>query len=232
VGEDRGPHDRCSVTLLAGTSVAAGVVPDDTVAGYPAVNTFGGSAVGYLSRVEFASSVAGRLTLYDRLFVAGAYAFNASQALSAQPSFSARLPGTSYKGLEIWVEQVTAGTLVQNVAVTYDDDGDISRTTGTVAAPAAMVVGRCFQLPLVAGGNSVKKITNVVGSTASAGTFNVMVLRPLWTGRMAIANDADVHDLLRTGMPIVYDTSALFMLAALDSTALGVPDCMIEIVNG
>ncbi len=217
---------------LAGTSTAVGVVPVDTDAGYPKLDAFGGSNTGYLSRIEYGSSVACRIALYDRLFVCGAYAFNANTNLGTQPDFSGRTPGASYQGLELWVEQVTAGTLVQNVNVTYDDDANASKSTGTVAAPAAMIVGRCFQLPLAAGGNSVKKITNVTGSVASAGTFNVMILRPLWSGRVKAANDGDVHDLLRTGLVQVFDTSALYMMISPDSTALGLPDMTIQIANG
>jgi hypothetical protein len=96
----------------------------------------------------------------------------------------------------------------------------------------ALTAGKCWQLPLAAGGSSVKTITNVAGTVASAGTFNVMVLRPLWDGRVQIANGGDVHDILRTGMVQVYDTSALMMLVACDSTALGLPDMTLHIING
>ena len=34
------------------TTATTGAVPDDTVAGYPLLNAFGGSATGYLSRVQ------------------------------------------------------------------------------------------------------------------------------------------------------------------------------------
>ncbi len=217
---------------LAGTSVTAGVVPDDTTAGFPPVNTFGGSAIGRLSKIEFGSSVACRISVFDMLWKGGAYAFNASQALSAQPSFSARVPGTDYKDLEIWAEQVTAATGNQSVTVTYtNESGATGRSTGAVGIGSAQTVGRCWQLPLQAGDAGVQQITNVVGSVASVGTFNVLVLRPLWSGRVKIANDGDVHDLLKTGMPRVYDTSALFVMVCADSTTSGVPELTIEVAN-
>lgn len=219
--------------VLAGTSVAAGVVPNDSTVGCPPINAFGGSATGRLSRVEYGSSVACRISIYDMLFKAGAYAFNASQALSAQPSYSARLPNTDYKDLEIWIEQVTAATLNQAVAVTYTNEGGTTgHTTGAVGIGAAPTVGRCWQLPLQAGDAGVQKIENVVGTVASAGTFNVLVLRPLWSGRVKIANDGDVHDLLKTGLPQVYTDSALIALVCTDSTASGVPELTIEVANG
>lgn len=217
---------------LAGTSTTAGVVPDDTTTGFPTVNAFGGGATGYLAHVDFGCSVACRIKLFDMLFKAGAYAFNASTALTAQPSYSARLPGGDYADTQIWLEQVTAGTGVQNVNVTYTNQGGTgSRTTGTVAT-AANIVGRMWQLPLQAGDTGVQKIDNVVGSVATVGTFNILVLRPLWSGRCKIANDGDVHDLTKTGMAEVFATSALLPLIAADSTSTGIPELEITIING
>lgn len=218
---------------LAGTSTAAGVVPTDGTAGCPPINSFGGSATGHISKVEYGSSVACRIAVYDLLFKAGAYAFNANTALSAQPSYSGRLPGTDYKDLEIWAETVTTATLNQTWNVTYTNEGGTgSRTTGAVGIGAAPTVGRMWQLPLQAGDAGVQKIDNVAGGTGSAGTANILVLRPLWSGRCSIANDGGVHDLLRTGFPVIYDTSALFIMVAADSTAAGTPELMVEIANG
>jgi hypothetical protein len=219
-------------TLAAGNT-ANGIVPTDAVAGYPAINAFGGGASGYLSKVEFANSVACRIALFDRLFVAGAYAFNANTALASQPSFSGRLPGTDYKGLELWVEQVTAATGNQAVTATYTNEGGTgSRSTGAVGIGAAPTVGRCWQLPLQAGDQGIQRLDNVAGSVASAGTFNVMILRRLWTGRVPIANAGDVHDLLRTGLPQLYADSALYAMIAADSTSSGIPDLSVEVANG
>src|SRR6059058_1681748 len=83
---------------LAGSNTAAGVVPDDSIAGYPVINAFGGTK-GAISMIDFGCSVACRLQLFDRLFLAGAYAFNAAVTLAAQPSFAGRVPGgTDFTG--------------------------------------------------------------------------------------------------------------------------------------
>jgi hypothetical protein len=223
--------------VLAGTSVSAGVVPTDSTAGCPAINAFGGGADGYLANIDFGSTVACRIRIYDLLFKAGAYAFNANQALSAQPSFLARIPGgaaADTAGItEIWVEQVTAATGNQAVNVTYTNEaGTAGRTTGAVGIGAAPTLGRCWQLPLQAGDRGVSVITNVAGSVATVGTFNVLVLRPLWTGRVVAANFGDLHDYLRTGLPRVFADSALFPLIAADSTSSGLPELDLTIVNG
>jgi hypothetical protein len=218
---------------LAGSSTTTGTVPTDATAGHPTIPAFGGGNTGYLMQVDFGSSVACRIKLFDLLWKGGAYAFNANTSGNTPTSYASRVVGGVYGDEQLWLEQVTAGTLVQNVNVTYiNQAGTSGRSTGTVAAPAAMILGRMFQLPLQAGDTGVQGVTGVVGSVASAGTFNILVLRPLWSGRVKIANDGDVHDLLKTGMPVVFDTSALMMAIAPDSTATGIPELELVIANG
>jgi hypothetical protein len=219
-------------TLAVGNT-AAGLVPDDTVTGYPLVNTFGGGATGYIGTVDFGCTIAARITLYDRLFNAGAYSFNSNVTLSGQPSFSARIPSSDYTGCQIWVEVVGVMTGALAVTITYtNQSGTTGRSTGAYSLPANAIAGRMFMVPLQAGDSGVQKIESVLGATATVGTFNVIILRPLWTGRIRAANDGDTHGIDRTGMPIVYDTSALTVMMAADSTSSGIPDMLIEVVNG
>ena len=214
---------------LAGTSTTTGVVPTDATAGCPPISFTTGT--GYLTSVDFGSTVACRICLYDMLWKAGAYAFNANTTGQTPTSYSSRVPGADYKGLGIWVEFVTASTGVQNVNISYINQDGVAKTTGVVALVAG-TVGRLIQVPLAAGDSGVQGITGVVGSVATVGTFNVLVLRPLWTGRCRIANDGDVHGLDKTGMPQVYPDSALFVAVNADSTARGLPELYIEIANG
>lgn len=218
---------------LAGISTTTGTVPTDATAGCPTINAFGGGATGYISRMDGSSSVSCRISLYDMLWKGGAYAFNVSTSGNSPTSYSSRVPGgTDYTGLELWYEQVTAGTLVQNVAVTYNDQDGASSTTGTVAMPLAMILGRMQQLPLAAGDTGIQGVTGVVGTVASAGTFNILVLRPLGELRIRVANDGIIQDVLSTGLPQVFEDSALRMVVTPDSTAAGLPELMIDIVNG
>lgn len=218
--------------VLAGTSTTTGVVPTDATAGCPTINAFGGGATGYLAQVEFGSSVACRIKLFDMLWKGGAYAFNANTSGQSPTSFASRVPGgTDFTDTQIWLEQVTAGTGVQNVNVTYNDQAGASSTTGTVAT-AANILGRMWQLPLASGDTGVQGVTGVVGSVATAGTFNILVLRPIWSGRVKIANDGDTHGPDKMLMPEIYADSALFMAIAPDSTATGVPELEFIIANG
>lgn len=219
-------------TLAVGNT-ANGIVPTDAIAGTPTINAFSGANSGYISRVCFGSTVACRMMLYDRLFSAGAYAFNANTTLASQPSFSARVPDLDYKGLELWIEAVTAFTGSQSIAVTYtNQDGTTGRTTGTIATGVAPTIGRMLRLNLQAGDTGIKKIESVVSSVSTVGTFNVHVMRKLWRGRVKFANDGDIHDFTKTGLPHIFDTSSLFYIVQADSTATGLPTIDIDIVNG
>lgn len=230
---------------LAGTSTAAGVVPTDVTAGCPLINF--SSGVGYLSKVEYYSTVLSRLAIYDMLFKAGAYAFTgATTTLASQPAISSRCPdypgsGTVFgNGNEIWIEVSTAFVTGNNwqVQVTYTNSaGTTGRTSivSAVQAAAALTLGKMFKLALQSGDSGVQKIESVIvtnGATAmTAGAFNVLILRPLWYNRVRLANDSAINNMLDTGLPIVYQDSALILVVTADSTSTGLPDVVIEIAS-
>lgn len=218
--------------VLAGTSTTAGVVPTDATAGCPTIDAFGGGATGYLAQVDFGSSVACRIKMFDMVFKAGAYAFNANTALSAQPSYASRMPGGSYGDTQIWIEAVTAFTGNPTFTITYTNQAGTTGRTATLAAGLAPTLGRMLQIPLQSGDTGVQKIDNVACSVATVGTFNVLVVRPLWSGRVKMVNDGDVHDLFKTGMPEVFADSAIMCAIAADSTNSGVPELEFVIANG
>lgn len=220
--------------VLAGTSTTTGVVPTDATTGHPSIVNFAGGATGYISNVEFGSSVACRITLYDLLWKGGAYAFNASTTGQTPTSYSSRvLGGTDFTNTELWMEQVTAATGIQSVNVTYiNQAGTTGRSTGTVSQGTAGIVGRMTPLPLQAGDTGVQGVTGVVGSVATVGTFNILVMRRLWEGRVRINNDGDIHDMLKTGLVQIFQDSALYMVVKTDSTASGIPEVTLDIVSG
>ncbi len=228
---------------LAGANTANGVVPTDATPGCPVINFSTG--VGYLSKVEFYSTVACRLEIADMLFKAGAFAFTGqTNNLSAQPAISGRCPdvnGAVFGGTnEIWIEVTTAfvtGTAWQ-VAVTYTNSAGTAGRTSIISAAqaaAALTLGKMFQIALQAGDTGVQKIESVVvtngGTAMTAGNFNVLILRPLWFNRVTIANGGAINDLFSTGLPIVYTDSALILIVTADSTSTGLPDVIAEIAS-
>lgn len=216
---------------LAAGNTANGAVPTDASAGFNPINFATGA--GYLSDVDFGSSVASRLMIADRLFAAGAYNFNDAVTLTAQPSYGGRVPSSNYGGLQIWFEAVTTFTGSFSVAVTYTNQaGTAGRTTGTVALGVAPNVGSMIQLPLQSGDTGVQKIESVTGTVSTAGTFNIVVLRPLWNGRVPFGNSGDCHGPDRTGLPQIYGDSALQIMACADSTSSGLMDLAMGIASG
>ncbi len=220
-------------TLAVGNTTS-GIVPTDANDGYPDIINFGEGNKGYLSAIDFSNTVVSRLMLFDTVFSAGAFAYNANVTLSDQPSYSGRMPGgTDFGNTELWLEAVTAHTGNQSIAIGYTNQAGVSgRSTGTVATAVAPTVGRMLRLPLQAGDSGISRIDSVVATGSSAGTFNVHVLRRLWSGRVGTANASEIHDMLRTGLVEVFQDSALRLVVQADSTSTGLPEALIEIANG
>ena len=216
--------------VLSPGNTANGLVPTDATDGYPQIPAFSGSN-GYLSRVTWDGSVSGNISMFDRLFVAGAYAYNADTTLASQPSIAARVPNLNYNGLELWVECVTAHTGTLSVQINYLDQDGNAGDTGVFSLGTTNILGRCTRIPLATGDTGIQRIVRVRGTVATAGTWNVMILRPLWRGRVAIANGAYKDDMLATGLPQVYTNSALYFLVDADSTSSGTPQVRFQIAD-
>jgi hypothetical protein len=215
-------------TLNAGNT-ANGLVPTDAVAGYPILPAFSG--VGRLTRVWFDWTVPGILAIYDRVFVAGAYAFNADVTLASQPSFAGRVPDGFYSALELWLETVTTFTGSQSIQINYLDQAGAASDTGVVATGVAPTIGRMFRVPLAAGDDGIQRIDRVRSTVSTVGTFNVCVLRRLWRGRVNIAGFGDVFNMFKTGAPQIYADSALFGVIQADGTASGIPNFVGEVAD-
>lgn len=221
-------------TLAIGNT-ANGLVPTDATAGYPILANYGVGNTGYFARAMISNTVNSRVRFYDRLNAAGAYAFNAATTLASQPSYSGRLlSGPNYSGLELWAEQVTAATGIQSVTVTYtNQSGTTGRTTGAVSQGTAGTVGRLWQLPYQAGDSGIQKIESVTGTVATVGTFNVMVLRPLFDAWVSTANEGRFYGVDTTNSLRVFEDMAVWcMIMAPAGTTSGLPSCDLDFKNG
>jgi hypothetical protein len=215
---------------ITGTNTANGLVPVGADIGYPTLQAFAPGAKGYITRFNFGSTVACRLRVMDLVFQAGAYNFNSSVTLTAQPTFASRIPGLDYKNLRIFVETVTAFTGTPIVTIGYtNSDGVAGRSTGAVNMGAALTLGRMEPMSLQAGDTGVSKIESVLCTGATGGTFNVDLLRPLVEGRVPSVGGGGVQDMLTTGLPEITAEAALFFVVLPDSTATGIPYAEVEI---
>jgi hypothetical protein len=230
---------------LAGTTVASAILQDDTVAGYIAIDVATG-VNSYLSKVEFSSPVACRFRLVDVIAKGGAYSYaTGTTSITSYPTITGRCPDFTTttspygNGLEIWVECTAAFTnaTAWQVQVTYTNQaGTTSRSTiiSAAQAAAALTVNKLFQLALQSGDTGVQKLQSVIVTNvgATAGGFNLLLVRELWTsGRVNIANQGDIHDMLKTGMPIVYPNCALTVWSQTDSTSTSTPELFIELAS-
>lgn len=222
--------------VLAWTNTANGLVPTDATPWCPLLNPFWSGAKWYLTRYQMSSSVAWRIWLFDMLFKAWAYAFNANTTLASQPSYASRIPAawSDFTWTEIWIEAVTAFTGNLTITVTYTNKSWTPwRTTWAFATGVAPTVWRMIQIPLAAWDTWVQKIESVVATVSTAGTFNILVLRRLAEERIVIANGSSpLRNLFDTWMPEVFADSALILVAQPDGTATWLPECAFEISNG
>ncbi len=219
---------------LAGANTANGVVPTDATAGHPRITAFAGSE-GIIARATVFNTLISNIYVYDMLFKAGAYTAPNNTTLTSIPSFSGRIPNSDFTSTQIWIEQVTTFTGTPSFNVTYtNQDGTTSRSTGTVSTGVATgTVRRMYQLPLQSGDTGVQQITNVTSTVATAGTFNALVLRPLFQARVPVAASVNVMDIFATGGVRVFDTSALYIIVQVDTgTSSGLPQLTMDIKNG
>jgi len=217
-------------TLAVGNT-ANGIVPTDGVAGYP--NLAAAAASLYLNRIQSKGAVACWIDIFDTLFSAGAYVFNADVTLASQPSFAGRVPFGDYSGLELWLEAVTAFTGNLSAQINYLDQDGNAGDTGVVGLGVVMAnLGHMFMMPLAGGDSGIQRLDRVRGTVASAGTFNVHVMRWLWGRRINAVQDGALDGLLKTGLPLIYDTSALRVVITPDSTTTGIVGLRMETVDG
>ena len=236
------PFDRAgnpAAGTLALTTALTGVVPTDATAGYPSLNTFGAGNTGYLTRVQYSSSVVQRLEIWDALWginVPTTPAAPTTYTMSGASSYLGRCPSGHGDGCRIMLvvsTQVAASNVT--ITVTYTNSaGTSGRSTSSSGSLSGFTGSRILELALQTGDSGVDSIQSVIvgGTPAASGAVNVMVLRPLWTQRVPVANGGDTQGLDKTGMPIVYTDSALLVTCIPDSTSTGVFDCLLEIANG
>jgi hypothetical protein len=224
------------VTAVANNTT--GIVPVASDTGYPTLNSFNGG-VGYLSRMEFSTGSTAIITqvrLYDRLFWAGPLTAGTTMTLSSL-ALPARIPNSDYTQLELWISVLTTATGAPNFVVTYTNAiGALHHTTPAPASVIPLVAGSMLRLPLQAGDGGISIIESVQENGASAtGTFSVMILRKiglLGDNRNGPLGPPILNGVIGSGLPIVYETSALMMQALVNNASFKVHEMFIEVASG
>lgn len=201
-------------------NTANGRVPTQATTGFPPLPSFGGN-LGFIARAFMRMQGGGPVfwRLYDRVFDAGVYAFDANVTLASQPSFLSRIPGGTAADCagetEIWMEGQGTTTLNQSVTVGYTNQaGTAGRSTGAVSFGTTANTRRMFPMPLQAGDLGVSQINTIQGtvSTAGATSFNVAVMRRIASGRLHTPHSSEDLDLLRTCQVPFNDQAALYLI--------------------
>jgi hypothetical protein len=233
-----------TAAALSPTQTTNGVVPTDATTGFPTIATFQGSNKGYLSRMEAYSNVACTLFLFDLLFWAGGTVIPTSGtttvALTSQPDFSGRLPfdgggvNPAWNETELWLHSNVAwSNHAHTASVDYtDQDNNGAANTGNVSTQNRPI-NSMMRMPWASGDYGTRKLEGykLNGIASAAGQVTAMVLRRLWAGRLQ-ANQYMVFGPDLTGMPQMFDTSALFIACNTDSTTSPTPNLILEIAEG
>lgn len=220
------------VEVLAGASTTTGVTQTSSTVGFPTIQPFGIGAKGYIASIACSAPNPGRYMLYDCLWKGGAYAFNANTSGNVPTSYASRIIDNNYSdGLELWYEQVTGGTGIPSVNVSYLDQDGNAASTGVISLGAAHIQGRMTRLPLANGDSGLQGVTGVVASVATVGTFNLLVMRKLWEGRINTVNQAVVDGIDTLGLPEIFATSALRLIVATDATIVQACGATVKIVS-
>lgn len=220
-------------------NTTTGLVPTDATAGFPLIGAFsaGGSVLGYLGAAQFRSSVTGGCVLYDRLFHVGSIALNAlgTTTLSAQPSFTARLPGgNNYSDVDLLLEiNAAVSATATTVAVNYNDENATAQNTAAINV-SGFTTGRVELFPLAGANKNARQINSVTvgGTVATTGSVNIILARRLAEFDIRVANAMDAQGWDIGGSPLVYADSALWPMVQPDSTSSGLPSLSMTILNG
>lgn len=225
---------------LSPGNVVNGVVPTDATAGFPLIHDASGGNNIYLTNVAISSSVSCSIELFDVLFWAGQTTIPTSGttavSLTSRPSFTSRVPflpdgvTRDWTQVQLWRQMSVAGSNhAHTTNITYlDQDGNAGTTPNE--SSQNLNVNRMTRFALAAGDTGVQEITgyNVNGIASATGAVSVLAMRSL--GRYRTQGGlSSLYGPDYTGMPRVYNDSALLAVVYADSTAMGLPQVDITL---
>lgn len=217
-----------------------GIVPTDATAGSPVISAFTGANTGYLGDFDGVSSSTGVIRLYDRLFHVGSINANTltTTTFTAQPAL-ARLPSgnASGLGLELWLEiNVAISATATTVSATYTNSAGVTGRTATLDSNiSGYASGRMAPFRLQAGDVGIQRLDSVIvgGTAATAGSFNLVVLRTLTDHNVTSNNLSEPRqDAFRVGLPILFTDSCLALMFLPTTTSSGNVFTDFTVING
>jgi hypothetical protein len=134
----------------------------------------------------------------------------------------------------MWVWLSTAGSAhAHTFQMSYRDQDNGTAESSATVSTNGIAVNRLQRVPWNAGDYGAQLMNGylVNGIASATGAVTAMFLRRLWTGRVE-ANTHKVFGPDLTGMPRVFDTSALMLMGLPESTSTSTPNVLIEIAEG
>ena len=217
----------------AAPGALAGVVPTSSTTG---AITFTNGSTSYLGQMEAASSVAGTLILYDRLWANSGMDGTITVDTTLGSVVALTRPDANGADVEMWGEIYTPiGATARTLTVKYTNQSGTTGQTATYSHPAnAESTGQMFPITLQAGDTGVQVPTSYSwsGTTGTAGNFGITLLRRIASLTLPLIEIGQVSDFTQIGLPKIYDSACLSLMVFCTTTTSGVFQGAISIVQG
>lgn len=219
-----------------GAIPTSAAVCDNTLTGALQFTQQTAPATSYLTILESMCGAAGHtIELHDRLMHMGGLSGTVTTAQTVNLDISANLAtanldarkgDANYSDVQWWLEWYTAtGSVATNVTVnvTYNDgtSGDLTVIVAAATRPASHMIPLNNSIPAAAAGKYIRDVNSVTLSvtTTAAGNFGITATRYRAGLYMPVANARFTADWAGLGLPEIYNSSCLFPIAAITTTA-------------
>jgi membrane-bound inhibitor of C-type lysozyme len=163
-----------------------------------AINYNNATTQNYLAKFAATSTIAGTLTLVDRLWSCSGMGYaNTTYTVTTPGSLPARITDSGL-GCQIWCESVLCGSATGTLTVSYVDpssntESAVIPSTSLVSAP---VIGQMQPVPLAAGySTGVSQIISATNSaTWTSGSWSITIVKPIATIPISVAGAANSLD--------------------------------------
>lgn len=222
------------LAIPAASSAGGTTYTQGSLAGYPKWSAGGAST--YIGRIGASFVTAGTVHIYDTLWACSGFVGNVTTAQAVTGFTGLPTRNTTGAGCEIWVYCTTAtGATASNITVQYTNSASVSgRNTVATAHITSMPAFRMYQVPLQSGDVGVQSIQSVTlsASTATAGSFGVMIVDRLCSISSPVANIGVSADFATLGMPAISDASVLSFVSQGSTTSTGIIMGQMSIIQG
>jgi hypothetical protein len=214
-------------TVSAGNITTGAICTSATAGAFTYANAGTGNI--YLNRATAGSSSVGTLVVYDRLWHGGAYT-SVAGVISANTTTAITRSATG-DGVELWAEIATVLSATTTITVTYINQAGTTGRTATCTLPSLAIASRMFPFALQAGDTGIRQITNISGSAAPTGTFNLVMLERQTELPMPLVGISCIQDFASTGLPVLEASSCLALMMATNTTTSGTVSGTLSLIG-